>query len=90
MALPLILRGARYAALPFAVVVGFVGYNFESLFNRESPSKVLSIQEERDQRILKELEENKDSKPLQYTSGIPKSIFDRSDPKKQDKQKTNW
>ncbi len=58
--LRLITRFAPIVTLPVAVVIGFIGYNIESnVSSRYTPSKEISIIEEREKRLLHqdELEE---------------------------------
>ncbi|ESO83574.1 hypothetical protein LOTGIDRAFT_222639 [Lottia gigantea] len=84
---PIIMAFARsyavYIAWPVAAVVGFVGYNFESVIRKDknTPWKVKSIQEERDERILKDVS-NKDCTEvdsLKEKRFVPKTILGRND-----------
>jgi hypothetical protein len=85
MVWPIILQAARvyapYVVFPFALVVGFVGYNFEWLVrgSESTLAKPYSIAEERDKRMLEETE-GKDPNafsPLKDKAFVPKTIFDR-------------
>lgn len=83
---PLIMHFVRtnavYMTFPVALVVGFVGYNFEAVIGRaESPWKTKSIQEERDERQFKELKEHSpsDVPSLKSKMDIPKTVLNRND-----------
>lgn len=69
---------APIITFPIAVVIGVIGYNIEtSVSSRETPEKNTSVQDERDDRKLKEIlgGSSEDSK---YTKGIPKTVLDRN------------
>lgn len=71
---------ARYApviTLPVAIVLGFIGYSIESRFSSKStPYLDSSINDEREKRLLEELEQS------QTETRPNKTIFDKNDPKK--------
>ena len=75
-------RSAPYVTLPFAVVIGFIGYNIESLYRKETPWKQKTIQEERDERKLDETNLEDVTKVKSLKTGIPKTVLDRNDPPK--------
>jgi len=82
---PFIMGAARayapYIIMPFAAVVGFVGYQFEWYIRGDSstPSKTLSIADERDLRRFAESEGKDMTKVdrLKDQTFVPKTIFDR-------------
>ncbi|CAL1267161.1 unnamed protein product [Larinioides sclopetarius] len=81
--LPALLAIARnyvpYITLPISIAIGIIGYNLEGLISdRYTPTKKLSIEEERLERKLKEME-NSDltTESLKSKSFVPKTIFDR-------------
>jgi len=69
-----------YIVFPFAVIIGAVGYNIEALItDRQKPiANKSSIEEERDERHLKQLETNDATQveSLKKKSFIAKSIFE--------------
>jgi len=73
-------RAVPFVALPIAIVVGFVGYNFESIFSdKTTPYKSQTKWEEREERMLMELEgENRSEGDKRYTHGIPQTVLDRN------------
>ena len=86
---PIIINFARayvpYIIWPVSAVIGFVGYNFESIIGRkQTPWKMKSIQEERDERILKETKDCdiSDVPSLKSKTDIPKTVLDRNDKSK--------
>lgn len=83
---PIILNAARlyapYIVWPVAAVIGFVGYNFEKVVrgDMDTPSKLKSISEERDERMLQE-SQGKDVtavESLKEKTFVPKTIFERN------------
>ena len=82
---PLILNfmrvNAPYLTLPFAAVIGVICYNFESLVSdKYTPFKSKSVEEEREDRLLKELEKG-DAKlvdSLKEKKFVPQSIFEKN------------
>jgi len=69
------MRAMPIVTIPVAVVLGFVGYQIEtSLSNRKTPYLETSIIEEREKRLLKQLDKQSDD----Y---VP-SIFEKNDPSK--------
>lgn len=84
--LPIIMAAMRtyapYVAFPFAVVIGFVGYNFENLIGRaETPWKEESIQEERLNRKLDNMVTPTVTEvpTLKSKKDMPKSVLNRND-----------
>lgn len=85
MVWPLIIGFARtyatYLVWPVAAAIGFVGYNLEWAIRGDGqmPGKVQSIAEERDMRLLQEIQ-NKDLTEvdkLKNKTFVPKTIFER-------------
>jgi hypothetical protein len=74
-------RYAPVATLPIAMVLGFIGYNAESvLSDKTTPSRTMTVAEERDERILRELEgENVDDGDTRYSKTLPKTVLDRNE-----------
>lgn len=73
---------APYVAFPFAVVVGFVGYNSENLMGRaETPWKEESIQDERlDRKLDKMVTPSVTEVPeLKSKTDMPKTVLNRND-----------
>ena len=70
-----------YFSLPIGMVVGAVGVYTIEKYRKETPFKEKTIQEERDERKLKELEEHNatDIAKLTAKSDIPKTILNRND-----------
>ena len=72
---------APYIIMPFAAVVGFVGYQFEWYVRGDvvTPAKKVSIADERDLRRLNESEGKDMTKVdlLKDHTFVPKTIFDR-------------
>ena len=72
---------APYITLPFAAVVGIIGYNIEGLVSdRYTPFKK-SVEEQREERMLKELEMKTDAKQvdsLKEKKFVPQTIFERN------------
>ena len=56
----MVTRYAPVVTLPFAVVLGFIGYNIERLIPRKEQKLYDSVYAEREQRILDELEGKSD------------------------------
>jgi len=77
---------APWITLPFAAVVGFIGYNFESILSDKYTPYKPSIEEQRDERQLKELNELMSAKipsfpgvdKLEDKKFVPKSIFEKN------------
>lgn len=79
-----ILAAARTYApiitLPIAIVVGFIGYNAESILStKTTPHREKTVLEEREERKLRELEGATDTESSQrYTTGIPETVLNRN------------
>jgi UPF0767 family len=73
---------APYIVWPFAFVIGVVGYNFETVVrgNRSTPTKPISIAEERDMRVVREMQDKDMTKvdSLKSKTFVPKTIFERN------------
>lgn len=72
---------APIITLPIAIVVGFIGYNAETIFSdKQTPSRQMTVLEERDERRLKELEgEAPPDHSTRYSKTIPKTVLDRNE-----------
>jgi len=72
---------APYLTLPFAAAIGVIGYGVEGLISDKfTPFKTKSVEEERDERLLKELD-GKDVKTLDSLKDkkfVPRSIFEKN------------
>ena len=84
MVWPLIMAGARayapYVVLPFAVVVGTVGYFLETRFREKrkwqmDPPSTLEV---RGERILHTSQDPTQVQSLEYRKSVPKTIFDKN------------
>lgn len=77
---------ARYApviTLPVAIVLGFIGYSIESRFSSmKTPYLESSINDERDKRLLDEIDRNQRDSSSSTLPPPSKNIFDKNDPKK--------
>lgn len=74
-----------YIALPIGIVVGGIGYYTIETHRKETPYKEKTIQEERDERKLRELEERDatDVAKLKSKIDIPRTVLDRQDIRKE-------
>lgn len=80
----LIAAARQYApvvVMPIAMVVGFIGYNAESVFsNKTTPTRSMTVLEERDERRLKELEgEAVEDNSNRYSKNLPSTVLDRNE-----------
>ena len=84
MVWPLIMGAARayapYIVLPFAAVVGTVGYFIENRFrkNEKWAQEKPSTLEERTLRQIDTLEDPTKVQSLKYREGMPQTIFERN------------
>ncbi|KAH7972126.1 hypothetical protein MTO96_028449 [Rhipicephalus appendiculatus] len=73
---------APYVTFPVAVIVGIIGYNIEGLISdRRTPNKKTSIDEERKERLLHELDSQQDVtkvERLKDKSFVPKTVLERN------------
>jgi len=74
---------APYIMWPVAAMVGVVGYNVERLVtgNKETPWKTKSIAEEREERLLEQLNEGKDVTDVESLMNhkfVPGAVLDRN------------
>ncbi|GFQ86974.1 uncharacterized protein TNCT_304971 [Trichonephila clavata] len=70
-----------YVTLPISIVIGVIGYNIEGLISDKfTPTKKISVEEERLERQLKEMENKKDltTQSLKSKSFVPKTVFERN------------
>ncbi|XP_069954174.1 small integral membrane protein 12-A [Cherax quadricarinatus] len=70
---------APYITLPAAAVIGCIGYNIEKQFRTPPPSRP-SVEEKRNERLLKEMMESKELTlaPLSEKTFVPKTIFEKN------------
>ncbi|XP_078675596.1 small integral membrane protein 12-like [Branchiostoma floridae x Branchiostoma belcheri] len=75
---------APYITFPFALVIGFVGYNFENLVRggRQQPYRNKSILEEREERKLEAIEEKDPTEVdmLKEKKFVPRTVLDKNQP----------
>ncbi|KAI2804301.1 hypothetical protein BLOT_003282 [Blomia tropicalis] len=86
--IPIIVGLARayapYVVFPFALVIGTIGYNIEwKLRDKNNPNggQKISVEKERDERLLQQLEETQDLtkvESLKTKSFVAKSIFEKN------------
>jgi len=78
---PVILSFMRAYApvitLPFAAVVGVIGYNVEKLFDRSTPAPLQGIKETREERRLDDGGEEA-ARSLKEHAFVPKSVFEKN------------
>lgn len=71
---------APYITLPFAALVGVIGYNVERMISDKSTPFKNSVEEQREERLLKDLD-NLDSghiESLKEKKFVPKTIFEKN------------
>ena len=71
---------APFVTLPAAAVIGFVGYKIESLISDKYTPSIQSIEQQREERRLKDLEEKdvKEIDTLKEKKFVPRSIFEKN------------
>lgn len=69
-----------YITLPISIAIGIIGYNIEGLISDKfTPTKKLSVEDERLERQLKEMENNDlSTKTLKSKSFVPKTVFEKN------------
>ncbi|GFT56916.1 uncharacterized protein NPIL_544341 [Nephila pilipes] len=70
-----------YVTLPISIVIGVIGYNIEGLISDKfTPTKKISVEEERLERQLKEMDDSNDlaTQSLKSKSFVPKTVFERN------------
>lgn len=72
-----------YLSFPASVVVGAIGYYAIEKHRKETPFKEKTIQEERDERKLRELDQGDVTEvaKLRTKTDIPRTVLDRQDKK---------
>ena len=84
---PIIFSAMRtyspYILFPVAVVIGAIGYTIENKVIRRkvTPSRTLSIAEEREERFLAQLDKTKDVtqvESLMHHTFVPGAVLDRN------------
>ncbi|KAL0280798.1 UNVERIFIED_CONTAM: hypothetical protein PYX00_001988 [Menopon gallinae] len=61
--------------VPFAIIVGFIGYNIENLLSDKYTPSIKSALDERQERLLGE---NQEVSSLKEKKFVPKTIFERN------------
>ena len=87
MVWPAIIGAARvyapYITFPVAVVVGFIGYNVETLLrgNKGTPFKADGVKEERSERVLEQAQDKDCTEvdSLKAKTFVPKTILGRNE-----------
>lgn len=71
---------APFLTLPFAAVVGVIGYNLERLISDRSTPFKNSIEEQREERLLKDVDtlDAKHIESLKEKKFVPKTIFEKN------------
>ncbi|KAG8198288.1 hypothetical protein JTE90_021542 [Oedothorax gibbosus] len=69
-----------YVTLPISIAIGIIGYNIEGLISDKStPTKKLSIEDERLERQLKEMDKKDlSTNTLKSKSFVPKTVFEKN------------
>ena len=69
---------APVTMLPFACVVGAIGYSIESFYRDTNPPYFESVQQRREERLMEELGTTKpnDFPSLKEKNFVPKTVFD--------------
>ena len=84
---PIIFSAMRtyspYILFPVAVVIGAIGYTIENkvIRSKVTPSRTLSIAEEREERFLAQLDKTKDVtqvESLMHHTFVPGAVLDRN------------
>ena len=71
-------RYAPVAIFPVATVIGIFVY--KDIVNKSTPNRTMTVAEERDERILRELEgEKNEDGSTRYSKTLPKTVLDRND-----------
>ncbi|CAN8008782.1 unnamed protein product [Ixodes pacificus] len=86
MVLPALLAALRvyapYVTFPVALVVGIIGYNLESIVSdRHTPHKKQSVGEERNERLLRELDGRDDVTRVERLGDkkwVPNTVLERN------------
>ncbi|XP_064097874.1 small integral membrane protein 12-like [Macrobrachium nipponense] len=70
---------APYITLPAAAVIGFIGYNIEKQFRTPPPPRP-SVEDLRNERLLKEILENDNvaPDPIKDKTFVPKTVFEKN------------
>ncbi|KAF0297415.1 Small integral membrane protein 12 [Amphibalanus amphitrite] len=67
---------APIITLPAAAVIGFIGYNLESLFDRSTPAPLEGIKDSREERRLGDGAAPPDA--LKDRSFVPRTVFEKN------------
>ncbi|EFX79422.1 hypothetical protein DAPPUDRAFT_304831 [Daphnia pulex] len=71
---------APYITLPFAAIIGVIGYNIERIISDRTTPFKNSVEEQRDERMLKNLEnvDAKEMESLKEKKFVPRTIFEKN------------
>ncbi len=71
---------APYITLPFAAIIGVIGYNIERMVSDRTTPFKNSIEEQREDRMLKDLEKTdaKEIDSLKEKKFVPRTIFEKN------------
>ena len=72
---------APFITLPFAAIIGVIGYNVERMISdRTTPFNKSSIEEQREDRLLNNLEKSdaKEIDTLKEKKFVPRTIFEKN------------
>ena len=67
---------APVITLPAAALIGFIGYNLESLFDRSTPAPLEGIKDSREERRLGDGAAQLDT--LKEHSFVPRTVFEKN------------
>ena len=76
-----ILRvNAPYITLPFAAIIGVIGYNIEQIISDRTTPFKNSVEEQREDRMLRNLEnvDAKETESLKEKKFVPRTIFEKN------------
>lgn len=71
---------APYITLPFAALIGIIGYNIERIVSDRTTPFKNSVEEQRDDRMLQNLEkmDAKEIESLKERKFVPQTIFEKN------------
>ncbi|KAI9556316.1 hypothetical protein GHT06_018890 [Daphnia sinensis] len=71
---------APYITLPFAALIGFIGYNIERIVSDRTTPFRNSVEEQREDRMLQNLEnvDAKEIESLKEKKFVPRTIFEKN------------
>ena len=71
---------APYITLPFAAIIGVIGYNIERIVSDKTTPFKNSVEQQREDRMLKNLEnvDAKEMDSLKEKKFVPRTIFEKN------------